>query len=93
MKEINFDVSSYDAAVIDAISDRVYSRVSNCYRTRLELVMDITATHANGNPLRLDDMLIGSDMDLLHDVYGIHRHLDRRTGKLGGFFVPRFSVP
>jgi len=28
-----------------------------------------------------------------HDVFGIGRHLDRETGKLEGFFHPRFALP
>ena len=55
-------------------------------------VMDISATHANGNPLRLESLLATDDFNLLHDVVGIHNHLDRSTGKLINHFRPRFTV-
>lgn len=54
-------------------------------------MMDITAVHANGNPLKLAELLATDDFNFTHDVFGITRHIDRETGKLGGCFVPRFS--
>lgn len=62
-------------------------------RAALDIDMDITATHCNGNPLRLNDLLAADDFNLLHDVSGISHHLNRDTGKLEGFFSPRFSAP
>jgi len=58
---------------------------------RVSLHMDIAACHANGNPLRLDDLLAADDFNFLHDVFGIRRALDRTTGELTDFFSPRFS--
>lgn len=55
--------------------------------------MDIIATHLNGCPLRLDELLTASDADFAHDVFGIRRFLDRQTGALGDCFDPRYSVP
>ena len=57
---------------------------------RMTMHMDITACHANGNALRLEDLRDAPDFDFLHDVLGIRRHIDRRTGKLGDCFVPRY---
>lgn len=62
-------------------------------RSALDIDMDLVATHCNGNPLRLADLLDADDFNLLHDVSGIARHLNRDTGKLEGFFRPRFSQP
>lgn len=62
-----------------------------------EAGMDITAAHANGNPLKLAEMVaaIGTEneSDVLHDLFGIRRHIDRSTGKLGDCFSPRYSQP
>lgn len=58
----------------------------------IDIAMDLSATHANGNPLRLDALLVADDFNLLHDVLGIRRHLDRETGKLTGCFRPRYSA-
>lgn len=53
--------------------------------------MDITATHANGCPLKLAELLAADDFNFSHDVAGIYRHLDRTTGKLLDCFLPRFA--
>ena len=41
--------------------------------------------------LRLDDFLNADDFDFVHDWNGIHRHMNRRTCKIEGYFVPRFA--
>lgn len=56
------------------------------------LAMDLAACHANGTPLDLDQLLGFPDFDFTHDVWGIHRHLDRSTGTLGDCFVPRCAA-
>lgn len=53
--------------------------------------MDLTATHLNGNTLRLEHMLHAKEFDLLHDILGIRNCLDRQTGKLTNNFSPRFT--
>ena len=60
---------------------------------RLALEMDIAATHSNGNPLKLGELLAAPDFDFTHDVTGIRRHIDRRSGQLKNFFLPRYSQP
>ena len=92
---VSFEVSADDAKAISKIVERargVMMKHSGNIRSRLNVEMDLTATHANGNPLRLADLLAASDADLLHDVLGIERHLDRTTGKLTDCFSPRFSA-
>jgi hypothetical protein len=56
-------------------------------------LMDIIAVHANGCPLRLQELLRASRFEFSHDVFGIRRHLNRETGQLGDYFLPRFAVP
>lgn len=58
----------------------------------MDMLMDITAVHLNGNPLRLDDMLKADEFNFGHDLFGIRKHIDRRTGELLHFFSPRFSA-
>jgi len=53
--------------------------------------MNISAAHANGNPLRLADLLDADALSFAHDVFGIDRHLCRDTGQLLHCFLPRFS--
>jgi hypothetical protein len=91
--EVSFNCPEEDRKTIRAIARRaraVYLEHS-VDRSALDIDMDITATHCNGNPLRLTDLLAADDFNLLHDVSGISHHLNRDTGKLEGFFSPRFS--
>lgn len=59
--------------------------------TRQHHRMNITAAHANGNPLDLSALLVADDFNFAHDVFGIDRHICRDTGKMLNFFLPRFS--
>jgi hypothetical protein len=93
IKPVSFKVSKKDRALIEKIVARTAALVGNRGGKidRLCLTMDITAVHANGNRLRLADLAMADDFNVLHDVGGIHRHIDRETGKLGDCFLPRFT--
>jgi hypothetical protein len=58
---------------------------------RREVMMDLTAAHANGCPLDLRGLILADAFDFAHDVFGIMDHIDRRTGQVLGFFVPRYA--
>ncbi len=58
----------------------------------MDALMDIEACHSNGCPLKLDALLAADDVNFAHDVFGIRRHIDRETGKLGDCFSPRYSA-
>lgn len=99
----SFDVSYQDRTTIFKIADRALAllqqRVTDGMMHQrqlpsfMDISMDVTAAHANGNPLRLHALLAADDFNFAHDVFGIHRHMNRDTGELGDCFVPRFSVP
>ena len=100
---VNFNVPTDDANLITAIAERAIQQARKSLtatKARVEpemlrlqdWMMDITAAHANGCPLRLSDLLVADDFNFAHDVFGIRRHLDRNTGTLGGHFVPRFAA-
>ena len=89
MKQINFDATKEDAKIIEKIVNRAGNEFDAPF---LQTHMDITATHLNGNPLRLADLLAADKFNFAHDVIGIANHLDRKTGKLRNCFVPRFSL-
>lgn len=55
------------------------------------VALDISACIEGGCQLRLEDMLEASDFDLMHDVLGINKHLDRDTYQLKDCFLPRFA--
>lgn len=64
-------------------------------RDRMSMMMDLCAAHGcNGNaPLDLKALAEADDFNLAHDVFGIEAHIDRVTGQIMGFFVPRFARP
>lgn len=98
---VSFDVSDADAALIVRAVDRAldiiaqHERMTKADRRerRVNLMMDLTACHANGNPLNLAKLAGADDFNLMHDVGGISRHIDRDTGKLTNCFRPRCSAP
>lgn len=90
---VNFKASREEARIIEAIARRT---VLAAHRARLDYdfmtaVMDITAVHSNGCSLRLAELLAADDFNFNHDVFGICRYIDRETGELTDFFVPRFA--
>ncbi len=74
-----------------AVSIRRQAGIRVSKGAEMDHMMDLIATHANGNPLDFDKMLAADDFNLAHDVFGIERHLDRSTGELTNFFSPRCS--
>lgn len=78
-----------DHALIEKIGARA-TQWGAC-TSKLDTMMDITATHLNGCPLDLQRLLDADDGSFAHDVFGIARHLDRDTCQLGGCFLPRFA--
>ena len=97
---INFRVSKEDHKEIFQIAKTFIEKFPEYPDSFLTLVMDLTACHANGNPLDLKAMGDAvADIennnrhaqDVIHDIYGIRRNINRHTGKLDNFFVPRFS--
>lgn len=57
-----------------------------------DAAMDITACHLNGCPLKLDALLDADGFNFAHDVFGIRQHINRETGKLQDFFLPRYAA-
>jgi hypothetical protein len=56
------------------------------------IAAELTIVHDEIVPLRLDDMLAGPDEDFMHDICGIHRHLEiGKPSKLTDCFLPRYA--
>lgn len=93
MTQVNFQTDDASRELAAKIAARACTLATANGRSLdyLNTLMDLVATHANGNPLRLADLLAADDFNLIHDVMGIAAHINRRTGKLEGFFLPRFS--
>jgi len=79
-----------DMELITKISDRAIKLFPQL--NKLNLHMDISATHVSGCELDLDKLLDFDDFNFAHDVAGIVGHLDRKTGQLKDCFLPRCSA-
>lgn len=90
-KQASFKCSHEDRALISKIVERAIKRDRTI--DAMALNMDITACHANGNPLRLASLLTADEFNFWHDVGGISRHINCVTGQLENCFSPRFSRP
>ena len=91
---MKWNVSAKDYALIEKIVARAmdifhYEQVPV---DKLNLQMDITAVHLNGCRLRLKDLLEADQFNFLHDVTKISTHIDRETGQLRDYFMPRFAA-
>jgi hypothetical protein len=75
------------------IVDEIVARAVNAgiYDEPLDAAMDISAVHAHC-PLRLAELRDADQFNFAHDMCGVRRHLNRKTGELGGFFLPRFAA-
>ncbi len=82
-------ISKFEAALIAKIAKRAqqYGNTDSL----LSIEMDISAAHLEC-PMRLNELLDAKDFDFFHDVFGIRQHINRKTGKLEGCFVPRYAM-
>lgn len=91
---IKFDVAPEEAFLIEKIVDRYESIFNQLFPSqtfdRVSASMDVTATHRNGCPLRLRELLESDLENFAHDIGGIAYHLNRETGQLLDCFLPRF---
>ena len=90
---VRFDCSAADCAAIVKIVQRAVSMslVKGHLDDFINAIRDVTATHCNGLPLRLNDLLDADAFNFAHDFLGIERHLNRETGQLENHFRPRFA--
>lgn len=93
-RQVDFDVTDAEMLLIIRIAGRAVTLAekTGARPNQTAIEMDIAAAHRNGCPLRLAELLEASDADCLHDVSGIVRYLDRRTGALTDNFEPRFAA-
>lgn len=99
MSQVKFDASRGELDIIIKIVDRLWDEFPDAWvglitqgESHGSIMMDIDACHSNGCPLQLQKLLEASRLDFIHDVLGIHRHIDRTTGKLQDCFLPRYNA-
>jgi hypothetical protein len=57
------------------------------------LTMTIDLDKANDNfPIDFGALLKAKDGDFAHDVFGIRKHMNRKTGKIEDCFLPRYAI-
>lgn len=56
-----------------------------------DIEMDLDAVNSNGYELDFEKLSKFDDGNFAHDIFGIRRHIDRETGGLKDFFIPRCS--
>lgn len=89
---MNMTLSQQEFDLIHAIAQRAEKLGLTTIEQRITTMMDLSVTHLNGCPLHLAELLDGEAQDFAHDLGGIRRHLNRETGKLEDFFLPRFAA-
>ena len=82
--------TSDEQKIVSQIVDRAISMAvaEGITIQRSDMEMDIAAAHADC-PLALTDLLNAKNGDFGHDVFGIRRYMNRKTGKLENCFLPR----
>jgi hypothetical protein len=91
---VNWNIKAHDECAIARIVERFLAFYGRSRRIEeIERRMDLIACHLNGCPLDLAKLEAFDDLNLVHDICGIGRHIDRRTGKLQNFFQPRCAQP
>ncbi len=90
---IRFDSTKKDARLITRIAARAVAAaaMAGWHYAPSDAEMDLTACHRNGCPLDLAALAEADDFNFSHDVFGIRRHLNRKTGLLMDFFTPRYT--
>lgn len=93
------ETGSSDYTLISKIADRYMAFVDSLpgrksdLPTKMTITMDLEVVHYIYT-LDLQRMLDGKFADLMHDIHGIHYHLDRETGAVEGkdkTFSPRYA--
>lgn len=91
---IRFKATKQELLLIREIALRAHEMAKEIDRDYpiQDAMMDIEACHSNGCTLNLTKLASAPSFDFSHDVFGIYRHIDRETGKLGDCFVPRCAA-
>lgn len=81
-------LTSEEFQLIEAIVERCRGIWKPPPRTLWQDLMTVHVADA-GCPLDFAALLNSPQYDFTHDIAGIYQYLDRQTGKLEEFFVPR----
>ena len=91
-KEVIFNYELRDQFLVDRIINRfMKDKVNSENFDKWDIELSLRASNGvNGNPnlalLRLESF---DDFDFFHDMMGIVEHINKKTGELEDFFIPR----
>lgn len=91
-KSVKWGLTRGEMMLVGRIVRRAYREletIEDAYGEPADLSMDIEACHNNGCKLDLGKLLHAPAFDFAHDIYGIHKHLNRETGEMQHCFLPR----
>lgn len=86
---ISFKATPEDFRIIEKIAARAAKEIKLKGASEMHWMMNVAAAHANGCQIDLEKLLNFDSFNFLHDMLGIERHLNKDTGKLENFFIPR----
>lgn len=89
---IKFTMSFEEVEKLSSILNKAifeWEKITGEKLDKLSLMMDFEAVHSNGNPLDIDALKNFRTEDLIHDVAGILKNINRTNGKLENCFLPR----
>lgn len=89
---INWKLDDATSASIDRVIDLAIKRKIISAEEKQNYAMDLTACHNSGCRLDFAKLLDFDGFSMAHDLYGINRHIDRRSGKLRNCFLPRCAA-
>jgi hypothetical protein len=81
-----------EATLITKIVDRA-EKLARRFKqptVRAAIALDLVMAHRM-QPLDLELLLKADDVNFVHDVFGIMRHIDHNNGAMRDCFVPRFA--
>ena len=82
-----------NAVKINAILQKLVTSGDLTKKDLFTHFMDLSFYLKSGGNLDLDRMTASDDTySLLHDIFGINKHLCHDTGKLRDGFLPRFEI-
>jgi hypothetical protein len=93
--KFNWHLGPRNRAYVEKIVDRAFTLCAeNGIPTgeKINLQMDLVACHNHGCRINFRKLLNAPDFDFLHDILGIGHHLNRETGQLEDFFLPRCAT-
>jgi hypothetical protein len=78
--------------ILTAVLDRAeaLAKRANLPFDRVGLALDLGMCQSHV-PLRWAALLEADDFNFTHDVFGIHKHMNRDTCRLDNCFLPRFA--